>query len=410
MAHFDVVRKIQQTMIRGLPLAVSLIVIIVLSACASVERFPSLTLEETNQARVLGIPNARFMITQLPELTAEFNLAVQREIDARHAAGLQGPLPPAALLAISGGGDDGAFGAGLLVGWTAHGDRPSFKGVTGVSTGALTAPFAFLGPEYDGQLKAVYTEIHARDVFTYRGFLAAITDDALNDTTPLFNTVAKLLDDRMISRISEEYMKGRLLLIMTTDLDVGLPCIWNIGAIAASGKPGARDLIIKILLASAAVPAAFPPQLIDIDVNGAHRQEMHVDGGVFAQAFLYPPSINLQAASRSTGARDRQRDAYIIRNGRLFSDPANVHRGTLPIAGRAVSLMIGASGLNDMFQIYLTTSRDHVGYHLAYIPPEFTEPYKGPFDQTYMSKLFQFGYEQGRAGNEWRDKPPGWVE
>jgi hypothetical protein len=397
--------------IKNAALAISLSATVALSACASVERFPPLTLAETNKARVLGIPNARFMITQLPELTAEFSLAVQREIDARHAAGLEGPLPPAALLAISGGGDDGAFGAGLLTGWTVHGDRPSFKGVTGVSTGALTAPFAFLGPEYDAQLRQVFTTLSAHDIFTSRGFLAAITDDAMNDTTPLFKTVERLLDDRMLGRIAEEYMKGRLLLIMTTDLDVGLPCVWNIGAIAASGKPGARALITKILLASAAVPAAFPPQLIDIDVDGVHHQEMHVDGGVFAQAFLYPPSIDLQANARSNAATSsRQRDAYIIRNGRLFSDPANVDRATLPIAGRAVSLMIGASGLNDMFRIYMTTSRDHVGYHLAYIPREFTEPYKGPFDQTYMTKLFQFGYEQGRAGNEWHDKPPGWTE
>jgi hypothetical protein len=382
----------------------------VLGGCASPGRAPSLTPAESERAVVLGIANARFMLPDdIPALQREFVASSQRERAARAAAGQTGPPPPVELLAVSGGGDQGAFGAGLLTGWTAHGDRPVFRAVTGVSTGALTAPFAFLGSDYDPQLKSVYTDITVRNIFKPRSPLAAVFADAMGDSSPLHATVSRYLDDRMIQRIGEEYGKGRLLLIMSTNLDSGRPCIWNVGAIAASGKPGARELIVKILMASSAIPAAFPPIMIDLTVDGQHRQEMHVDGGVFGQAFLYPPGINLAELAAAAGV-SRQRDAYIIRNGTLFSADAQVRRRTLPIATRAVSMMIGSSGLNDLFRIYAITQRDGVGYHLAYIDDDFTQPYKGPFNQTYMRSLFQYGFDRARAGEEWKDKPPGWRQ
>ena len=390
---------------RRLALATVVSASLVVSACATPGRAPAPTVAESVSTQMLGIPNARFYFQDYAALTQEFVEASRREIDARRSAGLNGPLPPAAFLALSGGGDSGAYGAGLLAGWTARGDRPSFQGVTGVSTGALSAPFAFLGSAYDDELKAVYTTSSAKRIFKTRGFLAAITDDAMSDTAPLRAMVTRYVDDKMIELIAAEYRKGRLLLVMTTNLDAGEPCVWNIGAIAASGKPGARDLIIKILLASAAIPAVFPPQLFDVEVNGQHRQEMHADGGVFAQAFLYPPGIDFAEATKLSGA-DRQRDAYLIRNGRLLEDPTQVPRKTLSIAQRSVSMMIASSGINDMYRVYLTTGRDKVGYHLTFIPDAFTEPYKGPFDPPYMTKLYNYGLERGRAGDEWQSKPP----
>jgi predicted acylesterase/phospholipase RssA len=398
-------------LVRRVLLAVALSASVGFAGCALPSREPALSLTQSRQVLVLGIPNARFMPSDTPHLQQEFVASAQREIDARRRAGLEGPLPPAEFLAISGGGDDGAFGAGMLVGWTARGDRPVFKAVTGVSTGALSAPFAFLGSDYDPQLKAVYTETTARHIFIRRSPLAAVFQDAMGDTAPLREIVSRLVDDRMVQRIAEEYAKGRLLLIMTSNLDAGQDCIWNIGAIAASGRPGARELIVEILMASSAIPAVFPPVMIDLTIDGQHRQEMHADGGVFAQVFLYPPGINAAEASAAVGGvAGRQRDAYIIRNGRVLPAEANVRRRTLPIASRAVSLMIGSSGVNDMIRIYAITSRDKVSYHLAYIDDDFTQPYKGPFNQKYMRALFQYGFERGAAGVEWKDKPPGWTQ
>ena len=333
--------------------------------------------------------------------------AYKRELDLFVAAGNKGPLPPANYLAISGGGENGAYGAGLLIGWTEAGTRPEFKLVTGVSTGALTAPFAFLGPAYDQQLKEVYTTIAAKDVLEKRGMMAALFDDALADNAPLKRLVAKYVTADMLKAIAAEHAKGRMLLIGTTNLDARRGVIWNIGKIAASGSPKALDLVRDILVASAAIPGAFPPTMIDVEVDGTPHQEMHVDGGASAQVFVYPPSLHVAQISKDAGVT-RERRVYVIRNARLDPDWADTERRTLSIAGRAVSSLIQTQGVGDLYRIYTTTERDGVDFNLAFIPATFDVPLNEPFEQHYMNELFKLGYEQGRAGYDWVKVPPGY--
>ena len=321
--------------------------------------------------------------------------------------GNKGRLPPANFLAISGGGEDGAFGAGLLVGWTQAGTRPTFKIVTGISTGALTAPFAFLGPRYDEQLKAVYTTIGGKDVLEKRGMLAALFDDALSDNAPLQKLVAKYVTLDMLREIAAEHAKGRALLIGTTNLDARQPVMWNIGKIAASGNPKALELVRKILIASTAVPGAFPPMMIDVSVDGKHYQEMHVDGGASAQVFVYPPQLKIAEISEQVGIM-RERRAYIIRNARLDPDWADTKRRVFSIAGRAVSSLIQNQGVGDLYRIYTTTQRDGVDFNLAFIPPTFNVELPQPFDHHYMNELFKVGYALGRSGYDWTKTPPGY--
>jgi patatin-like phospholipase/acyl hydrolase len=321
---------------------------------------------------------------------------------------MSGPLPRAYLLAISGGGDKGAFGAGLLVGWTEAGTRPEFKVVTGVSTGALTAPFAFLGPAYDPQLKEVYTTISADDILERRSFLNAIFGDGLSDSTPLLNLIRRYIDEQMLEAIAEEYSKGRFLLIATTNLDARRSVIWNIGEIAKSGHPEALNLFRRILIASASIPGAFPPVMIDVEANSKRFQEMHVDGGTVAQVFIYPPSINIAEVTEAHGV-GRERILYVIRNARLDPQWASVERGILPISARAIESLIQTQGVGDLYVIYLQSQRDDIDYNLAFIPPDFDAPHKESFDTAYMNQLFDYAYGLSKDGYPWEKYPPGYV-
>ena len=375
--------------------------------CASVERLPAVRFAQAAQTSILDIPDARFYVRDTKRIAQIALKAYQRRNLTRK------PSAPLYFLANSGGGDDGAFGAGVLVGWSERGDRPEFDVVTGVSTGALSAPFAFLGRAYDGQLKDIYTNTGADQVFQRRTILAAVADDAMASSGPLREMISRHLDSAMIKRIAEEYEKGRLLFILTTNLDQGRPVIWNVGAIAASGNVKARELIIDVLLASASIPAIFPPVMIDVTIDGERYQEMHVDGGTVAQAFLYPPSYSLSQAaaqlkiSMADLRAKRKRIAYVIRNGRFSRSEESVKLQTLAIAKEAIATMTAASGFNDTYQMYLITKRDGVDFNLASIGDDFSVPYKEPFNKDYMQALFTYGYEKARAGFRWQKTPPG---
>ena len=296
--------------------------------------------------------------------------------------------------------------AGLRNGWTAAGNRPQFKLVTGISTGAVTAPFAFLGPEYDAKLKEFYTTTSTEDIYEERSILALLTSDALYDTWPLRKQLEKHITRDLLDAIAAEYKKGRLLLAATVNLDARYPTIWNLTKIAASSDPKALELFRAVIIASASIPAAFPPVMIDVEAGGQQYQEMHVDGGTMGQVFLYPPSMDLQAAARKTGI-ERERKLYIIRNSRLDPEWASVERRVLTITDRAINSMIQAQGIGDLYRIFIISQRDGLDYNLAYIPATFNAPKEEAFDPAYMGRLFDLGYEMAAKGYPWQKLPPG---
>jgi hypothetical protein len=360
-----------------------------------------------DQITVLGIPNARFWADSQGEgLAHEAQRALDREKGAcGKAESPTSDLSPANFLAVSGGSDDGSFGAGLICGWSDAGTIPTFKLVTGVSTGSMIAPFAFLGPAYMDGLRAVYTKIGPHNVLKRRGVHHAIFGEALADTAPLYGLITHYINERALADIADEYNKGRLLLIGTASLDAQRPVIWNIGAIAASGRPGALEMVRKVILGSASIPGAFPPVMIDVEVGTRRYQEMNVDGGVMSQVFLYPadvgPRVNLRSAELA-----RERHAYIIRNSRLDPDWALVNRRFLTISGRAIATMIHYIGYSDILRIYATAKRDGVDYNLAYIETDFPNLKHQKFDPGYMKALFDHGYAKARGGFSWHKVPP----
>lgn len=383
-------------------------VLLLTQGCAGPVRKEAVPSALTTQAVVPGLADVRYRVGIDNDAILKEGLAsVQREQAYLRASGQGTTLPPAAFLAVSGGGDNGAFGAGLLNGWTAAGNRPEFKLVTGISTGALIAPFAFLGPDYDGRLKDFYTNTAPTDIAKKRSILAVLNSDAMADNAPLWKRVGQEVDRPLLDAIAREYEKGRLLLVATADLDARQAVLWNMTKIAVSPDPKALDLFRSILIASASIPGAFPPVMIDVEANGHPYQEMHVDGGTMAQVFVYPPVLHLKELGKSNRF-DRERRAYVIRNARLDPDWAQVDRRTMNIAGRAISSLIHTQGIGDLYRIYLTCQRDGVDYNLAYIPASFYAPHKEEFDTAYMRALFKTAYDMAAKGYPWAKTPPGY--
>ena len=391
---------------------VPLVSVFVLSACSAVARHDAVPVALESEARVADMPaNIRARVGSPKDeaaLAGEFVQSWKRERAYLASQGHGGPLPTTSFLALSGGGDQGAFGAGVLNGWTAAGTRPQFKLVTGISTGALIAPFAFLGPAYDGKLKALYTNTSAKDILTTRWYLAAMTNDAMADTLPLRNVLRKHVDQALLDAIAAEYAKGRELWIATTNLDSRVRYIWNTTRIAATRHPRALDLFHSLMIASAAIPGAFPPVMIDVDAGGRRYQEMHVDGGAMAQVFVYPTGLDFEALAVENNS-ERQRTLYVIRNSRLDPDWAQVERRTLSIAGSAISSLIHTQGLGDLYRIFLTAQRDGLDFNLAYIPSHFNAPHKEEFDTEYMRALFALGYDMAAGGYPWEKVPPDYA-
>ena len=376
-----------------------------LAACSTLDRKNAVPQDLTTQSYIEGMPGVRYKTWS--------GSGIQAMVDDIRT-GQEKPdafLNPerASYLALSGGGDNGAFGAGLLTGWTERGDRPEFSLVTGVSTGAMIAPFAFLGSDYDYVLKKTFTDVDQHDIFIELGLTGALFGDAFADTSPLYKLISEFITPELLQKIAYEYtVRNRWLVVATTNLDAGVPVVWNMGKLAAVGTPESLQLFRKILLASAAIPGAFPPVMIDVIAEGKHYQEMHVDGGATSELFLYPSSLSVMAMKEGVVSRYKNRQAYIIRNARLDSEWRQIERNTLSIMGRAVDQLIQTQGSGDIYRTFLVTQRDGVGFNLAYIGPDFKTPHTKEFDRHYMNALFNYARELSRAGYPWAHSPPGY--
>lgn len=383
----------------------TLALLVLLTGCVSVQPRNPLPADQVEVAAITGIPQARFWGDDIsPFLEQEMNTLTREEIRDGFPA-LYGQ--PHNYLAISGGGANGAYGAGLLVGWTAAGTRPEFQMVTGISTGALIAPFAFLGPEYDNVLQTVYTGISTSDILEMRSIFSLLSADAATDTTPLKKLLERYVDDEVIEAIAREHRRGRGLYIGTTDMDYMRPMIWDIGAIAASGEAGARSLVHQVMLASASVPGAMPPVRIEVTAGDRVYDEMHIDGGTATQVFVYPAATDWRRLLKLLDVPGTP-NTYVIRNSSLkpYRDVVEPKLG--PIATRSIASLIRTQGIGDLYMIYMLTQRDGTRYRLAHIPDEFTEQPTEPFDTAYMNELFDLGFDLARQGYPWADKPPGW--
>jgi predicted patatin/cPLA2 family phospholipase len=387
---------------------ISLTLLVMLAqGCATLRSHAPLPAALENEVRVPGFPEDVRAWADEPSKSLTIS-AVESIKEERAAYGDEILKKPVALLALSGGGDNGAFGAGVLCGWTEHGDRPRFKLVTGISTGALIAPFAFLGSEYDTRLK-LYTMVTQGEIFRRKSLLTALWRDSLADTRPLADLIAKYIDEPMLQAIAREHKKGRRLFIGTTQFDAQRLVIWNMGAIAASGHPEALKLFRKILLASASIPGFFPPQYFKVEAVSRSYEEMHVDGGTMAQVILYEAALKPFTEMEKimeVKLMGRPKVLYIIRNGRIMPSWDKVRPRLVPIASRAIDTLIKVQGVGDLYRLMAFARRDKMDFNLAAIPRDFTPSPGDMFNQEYMNRLFDLGFEIAKKGYPWKKYPP----
>ena len=359
--------------------------VLALQGCAQTAiRGPTMSQDDSpNSIRTLG-PDQRF--TTLGSENVAGRIRAQR-------AG-----QPINILALSGGGADGAFGAGALVGLTRSTSRPRFSVVTGVSTGALIAPYAFLGSDWDDELLEVYTSGRAEHLLKSRG-LAVLFGSSVYSGAPLKELVDRYATDALIQAVAREAATGRLLLVATTDVSTGEPVIWDLGSIAMNGGAGARTLFRDVLVASASVPGLFPPVVIRVQEQQALYDEVHVDGTISVPFFV---PLGFIAAPGGSSDPSHAVTVYVIVDGRLSEQPAPMIR----LRARSIVTRSVSAGLNHMLRttLELTASDAHLRgaqFQFAAIPVGYPKPNSFDFRTSSMQSLFQYGYKCAQAGRLW---------
>jgi hypothetical protein len=300
-------------------------------------------------------------------------------------------------LAISGGGSDGAYGGGVLAGWTESGSRPEFATVTGSSIGALIAPFAFLGSRHDDDIRKNFTTISAADIFEDRQ-----TPDSLFDYWPLRRQIEQQISPNLLAEIAAEHRRGRRLFVATTNLDAGRRVIWNMGAIAARGDDKSLKLFRDVLLASSSIPGFFSPVRIEVESNGKRFVEIHGDGTLTTPFFVLPETM-LSASSRP-GPPFTQ--LYVIVNSKLDSEFKMPDHNIPGVLGRSIAVALTAALRSEVALVYGSAQRHGIALRIAHVDPSFNYPSRGPFDGKYMQALYEVGLAAGRKGTAFGDSLP----
>ena len=314
---------------------------------------------------------------------------------ARRARTLRGE-EPTSMLALSGGGADGAFGAGALVGLTNAGARPQFSVVTGVSAGALLAPYAFLGPEWDEQLTDAYTSGRAERLLQPRG-LGVIFASSVSRGRALEELVDHYLSDELLQAVARETASGRLLLVATTNVDSGETVIWDLGSIAMNGGPNAKALFRDVLVASASIPGMFPPVIIRVQDTGGDYSEAHV-GGTGTVPFFVPPTLlqlprNIPNRSPTT--------VYVLLDGRLSQEPMPTRLPSRAILARSISADLTHMKGTTLEQSATTAQQQGASLQYSAIPAAYPNLASFDFRASTMRALFRYGHDCAYAGRLW---------
>ena len=314
------------------------------------------------------------------------------------------------VLAISGGGANGAYGAGLIWGWPHRGSRPEVKVVTGISTGALIAPFAFLGEEYDEQLRELYTSVSTKDIMRKKGALSIAGSNSVASNLRLKELVAENMTEEIMRAVAKEHARGKRLYVGTCSLDAQRLVIWDMGKIASVGNLQALELFRKVLIASSAIPVVFPPEFFEVVADGQTYDEMHVDGGTVTQVFsLFGvlKGVREAAAKEKLNAARATVKLYLIRNGSVSPHWGQVGDNLSAIAEHSMDTLTKMQAIGDMYRLYVFSKIRGVDFNLAYIPVDYEPEPEEWFDPKEMGRLFKLGVDATAVnGYPWHKKPP----
>ncbi|MDD5495653.1 MAG: patatin-like phospholipase family protein [Candidatus Omnitrophica bacterium] len=392
-------------------LFLAVVVLVTASGCAHLRN--AVPKDLTDSAEIAGMPDIRSYFDD-PNPLVERSLleAIKEEPKGEYPLNAEG-IKIYPMLALSGGAANGAYGVGLLKGWSEEGSRPVFKAVTGVSTGAIIAVLAFRGKDYDNELEKLYTTVSTKDIMKEKGLFSAVFGDSLASSKPLGRYIASFVDEKLLKRVAEEHRRGRRLFVGTVNLDAQKFVIWDMGALACKGGPAAEELFQKVLLASASIPVTFPPVYFKVEADGKVYDEMHVDGGTMTQVFyLYGFLKNMEAMAKAAHVNPSKfrPDLYVIRNGYVSANWEQVRDNLASISSRAIDTFVDSQAVGDLYRLYVFTKRRGGTFNLAYIPPDFKPKAKELFDMAEMRRLFLRGYHDGLNGYQWHKTPPGLKE
>ena len=387
---------------------IGLVWILIGAACATIEPRNSVPEALTRKAVLPGLSHVRYWGgMEDPHYRESLQSMLQQRI-AQEGVSEAGQLEPMPILVLSGGGPHGAFGSGILNGWTENGTRPEFAAVTGVSTGALIAPFAFLGSEFDSHLTETYTNIRTENIMERLSIFKIMSADSISSDFPLWQLIQNEYSEELMKKIGEEHNQGRRLFVSSTDLDAQIGVIWDLGAIASSGHPDALTIFRKALLASASIPVAFPPVYFDVEVDGIPYEEMHVDGGLAHQLFLFGGVLSRDFWERTPHEFEDlpAMPIYVIKNGYISGRHSEVERRLMPIFMKTINTLTTAQGLGDILRVHSYTKEMGSDFRFIHLPESVKDQSTEFFDPVEMRRLYEIGYTIASDPEFWETVPP----
>ena len=394
----------------GILTIVFLMAMLSLQGCATLNPRKAVPLNFDGKVTISGMPDIRSDIDDPDPVVMQKSL-----IDSFKQEGpinlLGNRIYP--VLAVSGGGAHGAYGAGLLKGWSKQGSRPTFKITTGVSSGSIIALYAFLGKDYDGELEKFFTTMSTKDVMKQNSFFSVLFGDSFASSAPLVEKISSIVDGKLMARVAEEHKRGRRLFIGTVNLDAQEFVVWDMGALACKGGSDSLKIFRKVLLASCSLPMTFPPVHFKVySESGEVYDEMHVDGGTIRGVFYIDRlTKNMEGAAKLFGidpSRYRPK-IYILSNSYMSPIRQQVKDSLIDISVRSLDTVVVAENNGDLYRLYATAKRRGLDFNLAYIPADFKPDPKELFDKKEMQRLFKRGYDDAVNGYKWHKTPPGYA-